>query len=139
MSKAMTQGHKGDLFIFDLSFFGWMLLSGLTCGILGIVYVNPYMYTAHAGLYDALKDNALRQGFLRWEAFGQLPPPDVYKRQVWARAVSLTRVINSLLMGGSTFLTTWGSTMRKKVWVRDRPSTLAASRCPKGTLSMPPR
>ena len=58
---------------------------------------------------------------------------------VWARAVSLTRVINSLLMGGSTFLTTWGSTMRKKVWVRDRPSTLAASRCPKGTLSMPPR
>lgn len=55
MSKAMTQGHKGDLFIFDLSFFGWMLLSGLTCGILGIVYVNPYMYTAHAGLYDALK------------------------------------------------------------------------------------
>lgn len=28
MSKAMTQGHKGDLFIFDLSFFGWMLLSG---------------------------------------------------------------------------------------------------------------
>ena len=77
MSKAMTQGHKGDLFIFDLSFFGWMLLSGLTCGILGIVYVNPYMYTAHAGLYDALKDNAIRQGILRWEDFGQLPPPPV--------------------------------------------------------------
>ena len=73
----MTQGHKGDLFIFDLSFFGWMLLSGLTCGILGIVYVNPYMYTAHAGLYDALKDNAIRQGILRWEDFGQLPPPPV--------------------------------------------------------------
>lgn len=41
------------------------------------MYVNPYMYTAHAGLYDALKDNAIRQGILRWEDFGQLPPPPV--------------------------------------------------------------
>ena len=76
MSKAMTQGYKGDLFVFDLSFFGWALLSALTCGILGIVYVNPYMYTAHAGMYDALKAQAIRRGVLRWEDFGQLPPAE---------------------------------------------------------------
>lgn len=84
----MTQGHKGDLFIFDLSFFGWMLLSGLTCGILGIVYVNPYMYTAHAGLYDALKDNAIRQGILRWEDFGSCPLPP------WRLPFRLTAIPN---------------------------------------------
>lgn len=74
MSKIMTDGAKGDLFVFDLSFFGWALLSTLTCGILGIVYVNPYMYTARAGVYEALKDQAIRSGRLTWEDFGQLPP-----------------------------------------------------------------
>ena len=32
MSKIMTQGYKGELFVFDLSFLLWHLLSGLTLG-----------------------------------------------------------------------------------------------------------
>ena len=61
--------------MFDLSFIGWELLSSITCGILGILYVNPYFWTAHAGIYDTLKDAAIRSGKLTWEDFGQLPPP----------------------------------------------------------------
>ena len=74
MSKIMTQGYKGELFVFDLSFLLWHLLSGLTLGIVGIVYVNPYLYTAHAGMYEALKNAAIQSGRLRWEDFGQFPP-----------------------------------------------------------------
>ena len=40
---------------FELSFMSWGLLSAMTCGILGIAYVTPYMLTAHAGIYDELK------------------------------------------------------------------------------------
>ena len=71
----LTDGAKVELFVFDLSFIGWELLSSITCGILGILYVNPYIWTAHAGIYDTLKDAAIRSGKLTWEDFGQLPPP----------------------------------------------------------------
>ena len=54
-SKALTAGHKWDLFVLDLSFFGWILLDVLTLGILGIFYVNPYLYSTHAAYYEELK------------------------------------------------------------------------------------
>lgn len=54
-SRAMMNGHKWEAFVFDLSFIGWHLLSIITCGIAGLVYVNPYMYLADAGLYRTLK------------------------------------------------------------------------------------
>ncbi len=70
--------------MFDLSFIGWELLSSITCGILGILYVNPYIWTAHAGIYDTLKDAAIRSGKLTWEDFGQLPlPPPVSQGPVF--------------------------------------------------------
>ena len=40
MSKAQTLGFKGQLFVLDLSFIGWYLLSGLTAGILLIWLVS---------------------------------------------------------------------------------------------------
>ena len=54
VSKKMMNGNKWDAFVLDLSFIGWGLLSALTCGILGIFYVNPYIYQTDAALYDAL-------------------------------------------------------------------------------------
>ena len=74
ISNAMTQGFKGELFVFDLSFILWNLLSAISLGIAGVVYVNPYVYTAHAGMYEMIKDNALRSGRVRWEDFGLMPP-----------------------------------------------------------------
>jgi len=54
-SMQMMDGHKKELFVMVLSFIGWMLLSALTLGILYIVYVGPYMYTAYAGFYEELE------------------------------------------------------------------------------------
>jgi uncharacterized membrane protein len=67
LSMRMTQGHKGDIFVMGLSFIGWMILSGMTAGILYIVYVGPYMNTSFAGLYEELKKNALANGAVKSE------------------------------------------------------------------------
>ena len=53
-SEKMMDGHKMDLFILDLSFIGWVLLSMLTCGIL-VLYVEPYMMATKAAFYLELK------------------------------------------------------------------------------------
>lgn len=50
LSKRMTQGMKGHLFVLDLSFIGWWLLSSLTCGILSLGVV-PYTYAAYTEVY----------------------------------------------------------------------------------------
>lgn len=75
MSRILTDGVKWDLFVFNLSFILWDLLSVFTFGILSIVYVNPYKLTAHASVYEDLKDRAIRSGRLTWADFGQYPPP----------------------------------------------------------------
>lgn len=53
-SKAMTEGHKMDLFVLDLSFIGWYLLCGITFGIAGI-WVIPYISATYANVYNYLK------------------------------------------------------------------------------------
>lgn len=70
LSMRMTYGYKGEIFVMGLSFIGWAILSGLTCGILGILYTGPYMGTSFAGLYDELKRNALERGTVRPEELG---------------------------------------------------------------------
>jgi uncharacterized membrane protein len=62
LSKRMTKGHKGKIFVMGLSFFGWYLLSALTFGILGILYVIPYSYTAFAGLFVELRNQSVVSG-----------------------------------------------------------------------------
>ena len=77
MSKIMTDGYKGDLFVLNLSFIGWKFLSGITGGLVGIFWSNPYMGLTHAGAYEDLKWKAIQSGKLTWEDFGQVPPPPV--------------------------------------------------------------
>lgn len=62
VSMAMTKGHKGQLFIMYLSFIGWCLLSALTLGLLGILYVGPYYMASVAGLYEEYKNLAFETG-----------------------------------------------------------------------------
>jgi len=64
LSMKMTKGHKGALFVNDLSFIGWFILSGLTAMILGVVYVLPYYCATQAGFYTELRDEALRSGII---------------------------------------------------------------------------
>lgn len=62
LSMRMTDGYKGEIFVMQLSFIGWYLLSMLTLGLLGMLYVSPYMYGSLAGMYEELKQNAIESG-----------------------------------------------------------------------------
>ena len=53
-SMSMMNGYKMKLFLLDLSFIGWMILSVLTLGI-GLLFLQPYMSTARATFYEDLK------------------------------------------------------------------------------------
>lgn len=55
LSRKMMNGNKWKLFVLDLSFIGWIILSVFTLGILGIFYVNPYIYSTYAEFYNTLK------------------------------------------------------------------------------------
>lgn len=69
LSKKITNGYKGDIFVFYLSFIGWFMLSTLTFHLLTIFYVGPYMLTAYAGLYEELKQNAIAKGVVTEDEF----------------------------------------------------------------------
>ena len=56
LSRQMMKGYKWKTFVLDLSFIGWILLTVITCGIVGIFYVSPYMYATDAEIYNALKN-----------------------------------------------------------------------------------
>ena len=56
ISKEMMTGQKMDAFVLDLSFFGWYLLTAVTCGIAGIFYVSPYVHATNAELYVTLRN-----------------------------------------------------------------------------------
>lgn len=49
-SMRLMDGHKMDLFILNLTFFGWWILACLTMGI-GFLFLNPYMNAAYAVFY----------------------------------------------------------------------------------------
>jgi uncharacterized membrane protein len=55
LSRQMMKGHKGDAFVLDLSFLGWIILSALTFGILHLFYVGPYIQATDAELYKAVR------------------------------------------------------------------------------------
>ena len=52
-SRELMDGHKGDLFILDLSFIGWGILAAVTCNI-GHLALNPYRNAAYAAFYKDL-------------------------------------------------------------------------------------
>jgi integral membrane protein len=53
-SMRMMDGHKLELFLLDLSFIGWAILSILTCCI-GFLWLIPYINMAHVNFYEDLK------------------------------------------------------------------------------------
>lgn len=54
-TKKMTKGEKLEIFILNLSFFGWYFLGSLLF-IIGVIFVVPYHKATEAKLYFALKD-----------------------------------------------------------------------------------
>ena len=62
ISEKIMRGHRGELFIAQLSFLGWELLGAMTLGILDVLFVRPYMELTFAGIYEELKQIALDTG-----------------------------------------------------------------------------
>ncbi|MGD9887207.1 MAG: DUF975 family protein [Bacilli bacterium] len=52
-SRELMNGHKMDLFLLDLSFIGWIILSMFTFGIL-LLWIMPRMLVARAEFYNRL-------------------------------------------------------------------------------------
>ena len=100
VSMKMTAGHKWQIFVFGLSFLGWILLpmlpyivfisiftateaiiwlvlsmlALLAAVVYWLIVVYPYLYTAYAGLFLELRENALREGKITPEELGMEPP-----------------------------------------------------------------
>lgn len=53
LSRELMDGHKMDLFVLDLSFIGWYLLSIILLGI-PLLYVYPYEQASKAVFYRAI-------------------------------------------------------------------------------------
>ena len=53
-SWNMMNGQKWNLFCLWLRFFGWIILSILTCGI-GFIFLQPYIITATQNFYRKLR------------------------------------------------------------------------------------
>ncbi|MCC8161416.1 MAG: DUF975 family protein [Oscillospiraceae bacterium] len=68
ISKALTDGNKLKIFLFSLSFIGWILLACLTCGI-GMMFLAPYMQASFTQLYIDLKSQAIENGSVSAEEF----------------------------------------------------------------------
>ncbi len=60
-SRQMTRGRRLELFVLELSFFGWILLSAATFGFAAI-YLFPYLNATTAGYYIAFSEP------MPWEA-----------------------------------------------------------------------
>ena len=65
ISKRMRTGQKLETFIMDLSFIGWYLLGGITCGIVNIFYVMPYVEASFAEMYSFNRAKAYGEGYIR--------------------------------------------------------------------------
>lgn len=53
-STALTNGHKGDLFVLHLSFIGWYFVGSLCLGV-GTLWVMPYHQATLTQCYHWLK------------------------------------------------------------------------------------
>lgn len=66
ISKVITQGHKWELFVLDLSFLGWEILCAFSLGI-GLIFLVPYMKMTYINAYHALLKDAIESGKITME------------------------------------------------------------------------
>lgn len=68
LSKKMCKGNRTELFLYDLSFIPWYLLTAISFGIASI-YVIPYKSTADALYYENFRLRALAEGRITEDDF----------------------------------------------------------------------
>ena len=57
-SRRLMEGHKGDLFILDLSFIGWYFVGSLCMGV-GTLWVVPYHQMARTLFFESIKNQGV--------------------------------------------------------------------------------
>lgn len=73
-SKEMMKGHKGELFVMDLSFIGWNILSNtLYVGYLVQIWAMPYINLSYALYYEALSGRDIYAA----DRGTEFPPPPI--------------------------------------------------------------
>ena len=68
------RGEKWEAFVLDLSFIGWNILSGITFGIVGLLYSRPYQKSTWSELYKVNREKVLGNGSV---SAAELPGVDV--------------------------------------------------------------
>ena len=53
-SRQLMNGHKWNVFVFDLSYIGWFLLGAITLGLVNVFWTEPYRQNANALIYRKL-------------------------------------------------------------------------------------
>lgn len=66
LSKTITKNHLWELFILELSFFGWIILALFSLGI-GLLWVEPYMQMTKINFYHGLLKEAIDKGIVKTE------------------------------------------------------------------------
>ncbi len=61
LSRMMTDGEKFNIFVLELSFWGWFFLGAMLFYI-GTLFVHPYFYATYAELYAAMRAKAFAYG-----------------------------------------------------------------------------
>lgn len=78
ISRMMTDGEKGNIFVLGLSFIGWALIPSLVGSVfvyfnpllgnlissVGMLFLYPYMNATFAELYVFLRDRAIQSGIV---------------------------------------------------------------------------
>ncbi len=65
LSRKLMKGNKWRAFWLDCTFMGWNILSGLTFGLVGIFFSNPYMQGTMAEFYKAIIKDKKAEGFYK--------------------------------------------------------------------------
>lgn len=63
ISKLITDGHKADILVMQLSFLPWVVLTFLTAGV-GAIFLTPYYELSFVNAFHALVLEALNKGVL---------------------------------------------------------------------------
>lgn len=88
LSRMMTDGEKGAIFVLFLSFLGWYILAGIVINTISwicwpvselastviLTFVTVYVQATFAELYIFLRDRAIQNGMIQPAELGLVPP-----------------------------------------------------------------
>lgn len=95
LSKRMTDGFKSEIFVMNISFILWYILTAFTLGI-AYLFVGPYIACTSAMYYENLKHNALMTGIARPEEFGIMPVQEEPETNGYEPAVTPSYIENEV-------------------------------------------